>query len=285
MPPTMLRFTAAGAALLADQQNRGIRPVRFLRLETGSGSGPGGAADDGRTTLRTPRDAGGLLAAPPAAGRISVVARIAASGAYRVTEVGLWGRVGDDGPETLVAYWTDGGRAIAAAAEAGAVIDLGGAIDLQASAADVQVKLGRNIKGDKGDKGDRGPRGPKGDKGDKGLKGEKGERGDLNSGLTALADAAAIAWDLAAAPNAQVVLGGNRTMNAPTSAVDGGYYLLTVQQDAAGARTLAWNAAYVFTGVGFRGAPTLASAAGARTKFAFVREGGGMRCLGRVTGF
>ena len=103
--------------------------------------------------------------------------------------------------------------------------------------------------------------------------------------LVALDDGAAIDWGLAAAPNATVTLAGNRTMNTPTGAQDGAYYLLTVQQDPTGRRTLAWAADYVFTGIGFNGAPPLASRANERTKLAFVYEGGKMRCLGRVVKF
>lgn len=103
--------------------------------------------------------------------------------------------------------------------------------------------------------------------------------------FSVLVDGANIAWAAGTKPNATVVLGGNRTMSAPTGVQDGGYYLLTVQQDATGNRRLAWAGDYVFTGIGFNAAPTIATGANKRTKFAFVREGGKMRCLGRVVNF
>ena len=60
-------------------------------------------------------------------------------------------------------------------------------------------------------------------------------------GLVALTDGASIAWDLDAAPNAVVTLGGNRTLAAPTNPRDGFLYLLSVQQDATGSRTLGFG--------------------------------------------
>ncbi|HML31120.1 MAG TPA: hypothetical protein PKE16_20205 [Hyphomicrobium sp.] len=80
--------------------------------------------------------------------------------------------------------------------------------------------------------------------------------------LAALADAANIAWDVASAQKAKVTLGGNRTINAVSNAVEGTTYLLWVIQDATGSRTLTW--ATTGTGAfdfGTAGAPTLTTAA------------------------
>ncbi len=252
------RITAAGRAALLDGANRGTRQVVFTQLAAGSGSAAAGAANDGLTALRTPVDTAPLSGSTQVEGRLALQATLTASKAYQITEAGLMARIGDDGAEFLAAYWTDGGRAIAAAAAAGDTIVLAGVVDIQAAAADVDVTLAPALT----------------------------LVPAVRLGLVALVDAAAIAWDLAAAPNAAVELGGNRTMANPANADDGAYYLLTVQQDATGGRTLAWGDGYVFSGIGSAAAaPSLADQAAERTKFAFVYEGGKMRCLGRTLGF
>ena len=45
-------------------------------------------------------------------------------------------------------------------------------------------------------------------------------------GIATLTDAATIAWDVSVAQAAKVVLGGNRTLGAPTNAIAGFTYLL-----------------------------------------------------------
>jgi hypothetical protein len=80
--------------------------------------------------------------------------------------------------------------------------------------------------------------------------------------LSTLTDAANISWDVAAGQKAKVTLGGNRTMNAVTGAVEGATYFLWVIQDATGSRTLSWTT----TGAGSfdfgtSGAPTLTTTA------------------------
>lgn len=79
--------------------------------------------------------------------------------------------------------------------------------------------------------------------------------------LTTLVDGANISWNVATAQKAKVTLGGNRTMNAVTNAVEGTTYYLWVIQDGTGTRTLAWTT----TGAGSfdfgaAGAPTLTTA-------------------------
>jgi hypothetical protein len=56
----------------------------------------------------------------------------------------------------------------------------------------------------------------------------------------ALFDAANISWDVSTRQKAKVTLGGNRTLNAVTNAVEGTTYFLWVYQDATGSRTLSF---------------------------------------------
>lgn len=93
-----------------------------------------------------------------------------------------------------------------------------------------------------------------------------------------LTDAATIAWDLDAAPLSRVTLGGNRTVGAPTNQRDGGMFILIVNQDGTGGRTLAWNAAFDF---GTEGTPSLPTGASKVSIFTFISNGTTMRCIGR----
>jgi hypothetical protein len=76
-----------------------------------------------------------------------------------------------------------------------------------------------------------------------------------------LADAATIAWDMAAGFNARVTLGGNRTFGTPTNPHEGITYALGILQDATGTRVPTWPACFDW---GSAGAPTLSTAAGKR---------------------
>lgn len=85
---------------------------------------------------------------------------------------------------------------------------------------------------------------------------------DTNAGITArrfyaafqtLTDAATISVDMSYA-NFNVTLGGNRTLGVPTNLTAGQSGVITVRQDATGARTLAYAWPYVFPG---GAAPTL----------------------------
>ena len=83
-----------------------------------------------------------------------------------------------------------------------------------------------------------------------------------SSPLVTLTDGANISWDVHNAQKAKVTLGGNRTMNAVTNAVEGTTYYLWVIQDGSGSRTLAFTT----TGAGSfdfgaAGAPTLTTTA------------------------
>jgi hypothetical protein len=100
--------------------------------------------------------------------------------------------------------------------------------------------------------------------------------GNLNDGMSwlpsgqVLTDAVTITWDVAASHNAQVTLGGNRTLAAPTNLIAGQVYTLRVVQDGTGSRTLTWNAVFKWpSGT----APTLSTGAGKRDVFVFVTDG------------
>lgn len=80
--------------------------------------------------------------------------------------------------------------------------------------------------------------------------------------LSTLTDGANISWDASAGQKAKVTLGGNRTMNATSNAVEGATYFLWVIQDGTGSRTLSWtttgSGSFDF---GTSGAPTLTTTA------------------------
>jgi hypothetical protein len=61
----------------------------------------------------------------------------------------------------------------------------------------------------------------------------------------------------------------NRTMNAPTNLVNGGFYALAVLQNA-GSNTLTWNAVFKWIN---STAPTLSTSANARDYFVFRSDG------------
>jgi len=67
-----------------------------------------------------------------------------------------------------------------------------------------------------------------------------------NFNATTLTDQATIAWDLNENQVAQITLGANRTLGAPTNMKDGGTYILRIIQDGTGTRTLAFNAVFKF---------------------------------------
>ena len=80
--------------------------------------------------------------------------------------------------------------------------------------------------------------------------------------LATLTDGANISWTVSTGQKAKVTLGGNRTMNAVTGAVEGYSYFLWVIQDGTGSRTISWTT----TGAGSfdfgtDGAPTLTTTA------------------------
>lgn len=138
-----LRITDAGRAALADGTNRGTNAVRLTKMAIGSGQGPGGAADDGRTALRNQRAAVALGGSTMVSGRIAVRGEFNPAAAYGVTELGLLGRVGAD-PEILVAYWTDGGERLASTV-ADTRLVIAGSIDIAPAAAEVTVNVAASV--------------------------------------------------------------------------------------------------------------------------------------------
>ena len=298
--------------------------MRTIAIGSGSGA-PSQTETSPRTTLRNQRDSGDVGGQTAVSGRIAVRAAIVPTATYDVTEVGLFAQIAAETPFLLAYWTDSGRVLVPASQGAttvvAGVIDLAGAaaevnvtvsptVSLSAIGAAVDLSdtpnafvAGGYLRATSPDPAalENVSRAQVLDDLLNGLADGQFPRVNVVGGqrrlqgvtqaeaarlpLVALVDGGNINWDLAAAPNASVVLGGNRNMAAPTGAQDGAYYLLTVQQDATGSRTLAWAGDYVFTGIGLAGAPTLAAGAGERTKFAFVREGGKMRCLGRVLRF
>ena len=75
-----------------------------------------------------------------------------------------------------------------------------------------------------------------------------------------LTDAATVAIDLSLGNHYQIVLGGNRTIGAPTNVVAGQSGVIRLVQDSTGSRTASWNSAFKFPG---GTAPTLTTTANA----------------------
>ena len=139
-----LRLTTAGRALLADGTNTGTAAVALTHLALGSGSAAAGAANDAKTALITERDRSALGGAAEVAGQIAFRADFSPSASYSITEAGLFGRVGASGAVTMIAYWTAGGDALAAAVS-GAALTVGGVLEVQAAAADVSVTIATTV--------------------------------------------------------------------------------------------------------------------------------------------
>lgn len=86
-----------------------------------------------------------------------------------------------------------------------------------------------------------------------------------------LTDAATVAVDASLGNVFSVTLGGNRTMGAPSNAVDGQKILFRIRQDGTGSRTLAWNAIYTF-GTDLAAAPTLTTTASKVDYIGFIYD-------------
>jgi len=86
---------------------------------------------------------------------------------------------------------------------------------------------------------------------------------------TVLSDGATINWETHDGRIATIILGGNRTFNAPTN-LKIGTYILHVVQDGTGSRTISWNSVFKWAaGV----APVLTTTAAARDICSFVSDG------------
>ena len=102
-----------------------------------------------------------------------------------------------------------------------------------------------------------------------------------NFNATTLTDGATINWDASANQVCSVTLAGNRTFDAPTNMVDGGFYSVMIIQDGTGSRTASWNAVFKFTG---GTAPTLSTAASAKDYITFRSDGTNLYEQGRSLG-
>ena len=100
-------------------------------------------------------------------------------------------------------------------------------------------------------------------------------------GNATLTDGATISWNLADAQVATVTLADNRTFNAPTNMVNGGFYALAVYQDSTGGRTITWNSVFKWA----QGtAPVLSTAASSKDFFVFRSDGTNLYEQGRSQG-
>ena len=138
-----LRITDAGRAALADGTNLGTNAIRLTKMAIGSGQGPGGEADDGRTALRTQKMVVALGGSTMVSGRIAVKGDFQPTEAFDVTELGLLGRVGN-GAEELYAYWTHASDVLASTI-AGTRLVIAGSLDIQPAAAEVMVTIDATI--------------------------------------------------------------------------------------------------------------------------------------------
>ena len=92
--------------------------------------------------------------------------------------------------------------------------------------------------------------------------------------LEKLDDENNITWDVESKPLAYVVLGGDRTLDNPENAQNGGIYTILVQQDSTGSRELSYDTDY---GFGNFGEPTLSSDADTYDVLTFMYFDGKMQ--------
>lgn len=91
-----------------------------------------------------------------------------------------------------------------------------------------------------------------------------------NFDATTLTDGATIDWNLEQNQVAILTLGGNRSLNAASNLKAGGTYILIINQDGTGSRTLSWHSIYKFPG---GTDPTLSTGANAIDVVSFVSDG------------
>lgn len=94
--------------------------------------------------------------------------------------------------------------------------------------------------------------------------------------VVTLTDGATIATDASLSNQFKVVLGGNRTMAAPTSLVEGRLYEWEIKQDATGGRALTWASLFRWPG---GTAPTLQTGAGASDIITARYNGTNLHCV------
>ena len=100
-----------------------------------------------------------------------------------------------------------------------------------------------------------------------------------------LTDATTIAVDASLGDLFTVILGGNRTMGAPTNPVNGQKIMFKIEQDGTGSRTLSWNAIFRFsTDIP---APTITTASGDYDYVGFIYNSTDTKwdCIALVQGF
>lgn len=85
-----------------------------------------------------------------------------------------------------------------------------------------------------------------------------------------LVDGASISWDMDLGLNAEVTLGGSRTLENPTHLRAGDRFFLIVRQDETGGNALAFGSAFLFPG---GTAPTVSTAIGAMDVLQFCTDG------------
>lgn len=102
--------------------------------------------------------------------------------------------------------------------------------------------------------------------------------------VVSLTDGATIDVDAALGNDFRVTIAGSRTINDPSSAVDGQRITFQVTQGGAGGFSLAWGSAFDF---GTAGAPTLSTAAGKTDVLGFIYNAAlaSWLCVGSALGF
>lgn len=95
-------------------------------------------------------------------------------------------------------------------------------------------------------------------------------------GIATLTDASTISWDLDLAQDAQVTLGGNRTLSNPRNIRNGFSYSLYLVQDGTGKRTITFGTAFKFPG---GVVPTLSTAANAVDLLSCRARNGVLSCV------
>lgn len=95
-------------------------------------------------------------------------------------------------------------------------------------------------------------------------------------GIATLTDASTISWNLDLAQDAQVTLGGNRTLSNPSNIRNGFSYSLYLVQDGTGNRTITFGTAFKFPG---GVVPTLSTAANAVDLLSCRARNGVLSCV------
>ena len=91
----------------------------------------------------------------------------------------------------------------------------------------------------------------------------------------ALSDAATIVVDASLSNVFSVTLGGNRTLQNPTNLISGGTYIVHINQDGTGSRTLAYDTLYKFPG---GSTPVLTTGINAKDTLTCIYDGTILRC-------